>query len=155
MYASGGKKCSFFGKFGVFSFLVTPVLRFALLPYYQRINIFRLSQVSKMELLTNIGNSFCLIRFWIDLWRLHLFSVILRKIGRIWLQRALNLLYNLSIIFSYWFSKFDNLDYHCKKYLTSPNFLVWKFWERAQFPHSFGRNDGEIVPFHKISTPEN
>ena len=29
---SGGKKCSFFGKFGVLCFLVTPVLRFALLP---------------------------------------------------------------------------------------------------------------------------
>ena len=34
---SGGKKCSFFGKFGVFCFPVTIVLRFALLPYYQRI----------------------------------------------------------------------------------------------------------------------
>ena len=33
---TGGKKCSFFGKFGVFCFLETPVLRFALLPYYQR-----------------------------------------------------------------------------------------------------------------------
>ena len=33
---SGGKKYSFFGRFGVFSFLETPVLRFALLPYYQR-----------------------------------------------------------------------------------------------------------------------
>ena len=34
---SGGKKCSFFGKFGVFCFLETPVLRFALLPYYRRV----------------------------------------------------------------------------------------------------------------------
>ena len=33
---SGGKKCLFFGKFGVLCFLETPVLRFALLPYYQR-----------------------------------------------------------------------------------------------------------------------
>ena len=33
----GVKKCSFFGKFGVLCFLETPVLRFALLPYYQRI----------------------------------------------------------------------------------------------------------------------
>ena len=33
---SGGKKCSFFGKFGVLCFLETPVLRFALLPYYRR-----------------------------------------------------------------------------------------------------------------------
>ena len=31
-----GKKRSFFGKFGVLCILVTSVLRFALLPYYQR-----------------------------------------------------------------------------------------------------------------------
>ena len=34
---SEGKKCSFFGKFGVLCFLKTPVLRFALLPYYRRL----------------------------------------------------------------------------------------------------------------------
>ena len=34
---SGGKKCSFFGKFGMLCFRVTPVLRFALFPYYRRI----------------------------------------------------------------------------------------------------------------------
>ena len=33
----GGKKCSFFGKFDVLCFLETPVLRFALLPYYRRV----------------------------------------------------------------------------------------------------------------------
>ena len=33
---SGGKKCSFFGKFVVLCFFETPILRFALLPYYQR-----------------------------------------------------------------------------------------------------------------------
>ena len=33
---SGGKKCSFFGKFGVLCFLETPVLRFPLLPYYRQ-----------------------------------------------------------------------------------------------------------------------
>ena len=32
---SEGKKCSFFGKFGVLCLLETPVLRFALLPYYR------------------------------------------------------------------------------------------------------------------------
>ena len=32
----GGKKCSFFGKFGLLCFLETPVLRFALLPCYRR-----------------------------------------------------------------------------------------------------------------------
>ena len=31
-----GKKCSFFGKFGLLCFLVTPVLRFARLLYYRR-----------------------------------------------------------------------------------------------------------------------
>ena len=33
---SGGKKCSFFGKFGLLCFLVTPILRFTCLPYYRR-----------------------------------------------------------------------------------------------------------------------
>ena len=36
MYLSGGKKYSFFGRFDVFCFLETTVLRFALLPYYRR-----------------------------------------------------------------------------------------------------------------------
>ena len=35
----GDKKCSFFGKFGVLCFLVTPILRFALLPCYRRNNL--------------------------------------------------------------------------------------------------------------------
>ena len=33
---SGGKKCLFFGNFSVLCVLETPVLRFALLPYYRR-----------------------------------------------------------------------------------------------------------------------
>ena len=36
LFVSGGKKCSFFGIFDVLCFLGTPVLRFALLPYYRR-----------------------------------------------------------------------------------------------------------------------
>ena len=32
------KKCSFFEKFGVFRFPETPVLRFALLSYYRRVD---------------------------------------------------------------------------------------------------------------------
>ena len=32
-----GKNCPLFGKFGVLSFLVTPVLRFAFLPYYRQL----------------------------------------------------------------------------------------------------------------------
>ena len=42
--------------------------------------------------------------------------------------------------------------------VISPNFMVWRFCGKAQFPHSFGRfvrNYAEIVPFHKISTPGN
>ena len=34
----GARNVRFFGKFGVLWFLETPVLRFALLPYYQRIS---------------------------------------------------------------------------------------------------------------------
>ena len=34
---SRGKKCSFFGKFGMLCFLVTFVLEFALLPYQQQV----------------------------------------------------------------------------------------------------------------------
>ena len=34
---TGGKKCSFFGKFDVLCFLETPVLRFALLSYCPRV----------------------------------------------------------------------------------------------------------------------
>ena len=33
---SGGKNCLLFGNFGVLCFLETPVLRFALLPFYRR-----------------------------------------------------------------------------------------------------------------------
>ena len=36
---SGGKKCLFFGKFGLLCFLETPVLRFALFPCYRQINL--------------------------------------------------------------------------------------------------------------------
>ena len=34
---SGGKKCSFFGKFDVVCFLETPFVRFALFPYNRRL----------------------------------------------------------------------------------------------------------------------
>ena len=35
---SGGKKCSFFGKFDVVCFLETPFVRFALFPYNRRLS---------------------------------------------------------------------------------------------------------------------
>ena len=44
-----------------------------------------------------------------------------------------------------------------KNPVISPNFLVWKFCGKAQFPHSFGRfapNYAETESFHKISAPE-
>ena len=46
---SGGKKCSFFGKFDVVCFLETHVLRFAFLPYYRRksSSLFSYQQVFK------------------------------------------------------------------------------------------------------------
>ena len=38
---SGGKKCTFFGKFALLCFLETPVLKFTFLPYDRRINRFK------------------------------------------------------------------------------------------------------------------
>ena len=49
---SGGKKCSFFGKFGMLCFLKTPVLRFALSPYYRRI-------LSLLSILISMHLIFC------------------------------------------------------------------------------------------------
>ena len=51
----GGKKCSFFEKFAMFCFLVTSVLRFALLPYYRRDITFISSQfVSLLNIQFNL-----------------------------------------------------------------------------------------------------
>ena len=41
---SGGKKFSFFGKLDLICFPETPVLRFALLPYYRRIQVAKLGK---------------------------------------------------------------------------------------------------------------
>ena len=51
-----------------------------------------------------------------------------------------------------------NFDTIAKNSLVSPNFQVWKFCGKAQFPHSFGRNAqnyAKTLPFHKTSTPRN
>ena len=40
VYVSGGKKCSFFIKFGVLCFLETPFLRFALSYYWRNVKMF-------------------------------------------------------------------------------------------------------------------
>ena len=45
--------------------------------------------------------------------------------------------------------------YTTKNTVILPNFVVWKFCGKAQFPHSFrqfARNYAETVPFYKIST---
>ena len=54
---SGRKKCSFFEKFGVLGFHVTPVLRFALLPYYRDTTI--LKKKTKVNLSKTITKTFC------------------------------------------------------------------------------------------------
>ena len=50
MGASRGKKCSFFGKFGMLCFLETPALRLTLLPYYQRSVVFSEIRKPRMTL---------------------------------------------------------------------------------------------------------
>ena len=48
--------------------------------------------------------------------------------------------------------------YTAKNTVLSPDFLMWKFCGKAQFPHSFeqiARNYAETMPFCKISTPGN
>ena len=50
------------------------------------------------------------------------------------------------------------ITFTAKNTVISPNFLVWKFCGKAQFPHSFGRftrNYAKTVPFHKIPIPGN
>ena len=49
-------------------------------------------------------------------------------------------------------------EYTAKNTVISPDFLVWKFCGKAQFPHNFGRfarNYAETVPLRKIPTPGN
>ena len=61
IYVCVRKKCYFFRKFGVPCFLETPVLRFALLPYYQRniddVTTFKLKiEIAKARIFFNIVN---------------------------------------------------------------------------------------------------
>ena len=56
------------------------------------------------------------------------------------------------------FSKLITGSFTMKNTVISPDFLVWQFSGKAQFPHSFGRfaqNYAETVPFRKISKPGN
>ena len=71
---SGGKKCSFFGKFGVLCFLETPVLIFALLPYYLRNSVFKsilltnLFEVFHLVIIFFLFQSFCELCFLSNIW---------------------------------------------------------------------------------------
>ena len=52
----------------------------------------------------------------------------------------------------------NTIPFTAKNTVIPPNFLVWKFCGKAQFPHSFrriARNYEKTVPFRKISTPGN
>ena len=63
---SGGKKCLFFRNFDMLCFFETPVLRFAILPYYRRIHtlknmdtnyFIKHAKFALIEQLTNTSNS--------------------------------------------------------------------------------------------------
>ena len=52
-------------------------------------------------------------------------------------------------------SEDSRLKLTAKNTVISPNFLVWKFCGKEQFPHNFGqiaRNYAETALFHKTST---
>ena len=67
---SMGKKCSFFGKFSVFYFLVTSVLKFAHVPYYQRNgSVTRLHSVNiNSGYFSKSHNFLCLVHSLLLLW---------------------------------------------------------------------------------------
>ena len=62
------------------------------------------------------------------------------------------------LVILHYLKKFSQESYFAKNTVDSPNFLIWKFCGKAQFPHSFGRiaqHYAETVPFHKIPIPGN
>ena len=55
-------------------------------------------------------------------------------------------------------SPFQKKKNTAKNIVVPPNFLVWKFCGKAQYPQSFGRiarNSAGTVPLHKTSTSGN
>ena len=52
-----GKKCSFVKRFGVLCFLETPILRFALLPYYRCYPVLMASQIEEDLKVHKVDNS--------------------------------------------------------------------------------------------------
>ena len=59
--ASEGKKCWFFVNFSMLCFLVTPVLRFVLLPYCRQIHLFRCNSnaIAKKAIINLASSKFC------------------------------------------------------------------------------------------------
>ena len=57
-YTSGGKKCSFYGKFCLPCFLETHVLRFALLANYQRLNKHNLIHILQFQTYKTVTDHF-------------------------------------------------------------------------------------------------
>ena len=55
VFVSGGKKCLFFGNFGMLCFLETPVLKFALLSYSRR---YHLELLSLLEVQIDLPRSY-------------------------------------------------------------------------------------------------
>ena len=51
------------------------------------------------------------------------------------------------------YPKTDRANITAKNTIVSPDYVVWKFCGKTQFPHSFGRfalNYAEAVPFRKL-----
>ena len=71
---TGGKKCSFFGKSGVFCFLETPALRFALLPYYP---------------MNQNGNPRNNLTLWCNTWNRFLFISVVSQVFMGWISTSL------------------------------------------------------------------
>ena len=78
------------------------------------------------------------------------------------LKNELHFLWLLQVNILFYFKatrmRIRNTEHCIKSTKISPNFLVWKFCEKAQFPQSFGQvalNSAKTVTFHKISTPGN
>ena len=88
---SGREKCLLFGKYGVLCFLVTAVLRLALLPYYRRsdiwlrenIKLFKSHSVFKKKIWARISADIS-IHFKVIYKNINLEISLIRKVGWAW-----------------------------------------------------------------------
>ena len=78
-----GKKCSFVKRFGVLCFLETPILRFALLPYYRCYPVFMASQIEEDVKVHKVDNSWHYKHFTANFfWKFELYKFPLTLIKR-------------------------------------------------------------------------